>query len=107
MFYRVSKQNETKKQTRLQAYRSASQDQRQSASQVPGHDGNDGNPNHPPVHGVVRPLEQPQVANQQSNFEEADAHLVYRPAGIVPARVRNQICLRTQRQWQPQAKLRF
>lgn len=64
-------------------HRFASQDQGQGASQVAGEDENDRSPYHYPGFAVVGPLEQPQVADQQGNFEEADAQLVNRSAGKV------------------------
>lgn len=88
-------------------YRSASQDQSQSTAQVSGHDGNHGSPDDPSVNDVVCPFKQPLVADQQRHLEEADAQLVDWPAGIVGARIRDQIRFRTQRQRQTQAVFRF
>lgn len=92
---------------RTPTYRTTRQNQGQRAPQVSGDDGGHGNPNHAAVHGVARPLEEPQVADQKGNLEEADAHLVDWSAGVVGARVGNEILLWAQQEGQPEAILGF
>lgn len=72
-------------------YRLARQNERQSASQVPENDEQDGSPDHPSICGVVRSLEQAQITDQQGDLEEADAQLVDRTAGIVASCVGDEV----------------
>jgi hypothetical protein len=92
---------------RMFAYRVARKDQAQRAAQVPGHDEKDGNPHHPAVCDVAGALEEPQVTDQEGNLEETDAHLIYRPPGVVGARVGNEVLLRTKAERQSEAIFRF
>ncbi len=86
-------------------YRIARQDQGQRTPQVASHDGNHGDPDYPPVDAVGGSLEEPQVADQQRNLEEADAQLVDGPAGIVGARVRDEVLLWACHERESEAKL--
>lgn len=94
-------------ESRTPTYRIARKDQGQRAPQVAGNDGNHRNPDDPAVHGVARPLEEPQITNQQRDLEEADAHLVDRSAGVVGARVRNKVRHWAQLERQSEAILGF
>lgn len=69
----------------------ARQNERQGASQVSHDDENDGSPYNPPVCDVVCALEQTKVADQQGDFEEADAQLVNRSSGVVASRVVDEV----------------
>ena len=57
-------------------------------------DQDDGDPDYKTVRLLGCTLQQAQIADEQRNFEETDAHLVDRSAGKVHSRVRDDVILR-------------
>jgi len=66
-------------------------------------DENDGGPDDFAVQLLVRAVEKPEVADQQSNLEEADAHLVDGPSCVIDPGEGYQVRLWTKYQRQTQA----
>ncbi len=83
-------------ESRAPTYGLAGEDQGKGAPQMPSDDADHGDPDDAAVDDVRGALEQPQVADEQGDLEEADAQLVDGSAGIVGARVRDQVRLGAQ-----------
>lgn len=52
---------------------------------------NDGDPDYPSVDDVVGALKEAQIADQEGDLEKADAHLVKGSAGVVDARIGDEV----------------
>jgi hypothetical protein len=71
----------------------AGEEEGERAAQVREEDGADGDPDDAAVDALAGALEEAQVADEERDLEEADAELVERPSGVVPARVGDEVCL--------------
>lgn len=94
-------------ESRAPTYGLAGEDQGQSAPQVARDDADHGDPDDAPVDNVRGAFEQPEIADEQGDLEEADAQLVDGPAGIVGACVRDKVGLGAQGEREAEAKLGF
>ncbi|EGX93100.1 hypothetical protein CCM_04472 [Cordyceps militaris CM01] len=77
----------------ISSYRIAVKDEGEGAAQVIEKDKRNGGPDDDAVCAIVGALQQAQVADEQGNLEEADADLVDGAAGVVDARVGDEVLL--------------